>query len=88
MYPRTVNADATFAIVCSACGLSTSLYPSIDEAIAHWNMRIGVSSLRVIAYGLRHIGREGFNGYDINEEDKKLLADYADGILRAIGEKE
>ena len=48
---------------------------------------VDVNRLRAIAHGLRHIGREGFNGYDINEEDKKLLADYADGILRAIGEE-
>lgn len=49
---------------------------------------VDVNRLRAIARGLRHIGRNGFNGYDINEEDKRLLADYADGILSAIGEEE
>ncbi len=48
---------------------------------------VDVNRLRAIAHGLRHIGREGFNGYDINPEDKRLLAGYADGILRAIGEE-
>lgn len=49
---------------------------------------VDTAVLSAIAHGLRHIGREGFNGYDIDEEDKRLLADYADGILSAIGEEE